>query len=453
MTPASDVRLAAGSFFLAALLGVFLSASVAFGQAEQGPKEGAPPAPEDWSYHFQSTVVIQGRGSMTSPYAGPNSFSADRENATTLTATLFLGRRLWEGAAIYFDPEVAGGSGLSKTLGIAGAPNGEAVRAAAPAPKAYIARLYLEQSIDLGGDYEPVTPEANQLGGRQCRERVTVTLGKLSALDAFDDNSYSHDARGQFLNWSLMSNGAWDYPADARGYAYGGTVELFWNDWELRYGLFAMPEEANGFTFDRTFSHAHGQSLEAVRAWSLLDRPGKARIMGYLNDAHMGDYREALRVAPAGPDITSSRDYRIKFGFALNAEQKLTDDLGAFTRLGWNDGRTETFVFTEIDRSFEFGFSLQGAAWTRPDDTTALAVVVNGLSSSHHDYLGAGGLGFILGDGSLSYSHETIVEYYYKAKLAKSLFLSIDYQYVGNPGYNRDRGPVSIFGLRVHVEF
>lgn len=422
-------------------------------QAPPPPAAPAPDVPEEWSLHFQATVVIQGHGSFTSPYAGPNSLSGSPENATTDTATIFLGRRLWNGAALYADPEVAGGTGLSKTLGLGGETNGEAIRAASPSPKGYIARLYIEQSVDLGEDYEPVAAEANQLGGRQCRERLTVTLGKLSALDAFDDNTYSHDARGQFGNWSLQSNGAWDYPADARGYNYGGTIELFWKEWAFRYGLFAMPELANGFTYDHTLSHAHGQALEAEYDYSFFERPGKIRLMGYQNNGRMGDYREALRLAPASPDITQTREYRIKFGFTLNAEQKITDDLGAFLRAGWNDGRTETFAFTEIDRTAEAGAALAGTAWSRPDDTVAVAFVANGLSSYHRDYLAAGGLGFILGDGRLSYGWETILELYYRVRVAKSLFVTFDYQFIENPGYNRDRGPVSILGLRVHVEF
>jgi len=420
---------------------------------EDGPKPEGEPAVEDWSYHFQGTVVLQGRGAMESPYSGPNSLSANRENATSITSTLFLGRRLWNNAAVYFDPEVSGGTGLSRTLGIAGAPNGETTRVGTTTPRAYIARLYAEQSIDLGNDTEPVLPDQNQLAGRQCSERLTFTLGKMSAGDIFDDNAYSHDARTQFLNWSLMTNGAWDYPADTRGYTYGFAAQLILKEWAIRYGIFAMPEEANGFTFDHTVAHAHGQSLEVEYDYSLLERPGKVRVMGYLNNAHMGDYREAIASAPSAPDVTSTREYRIKFGVTLNAEQKITDDLGAFLRAGWDDGRTETFAFTEIDRSFQAGLSLKGALWQRPEDTVAAAVVVNGISSAHRDYLAAGGLGFLLGDGRLRDGPETILECYYQARLAKSLFVSLDYQFVDNPGYNRDRGPVSIFGLRVHVEF
>lgn len=390
---------------------------------------------------------------MQSPYSGPNSLSAHRENATSVTSTLFLGRRLWRNAALYFDPELSGGTGLSSTLGIAGAPNGETTRIGSTSPKAYIARLYFEQSVDLGSDDEPVAPDQNQLGGRQCKERLTFTAGKLSALDIFDDNAYSHDPRTQFMNWSLMTNGAWDYPADTRGYTYGAAAQLILKDWALRYGIFAMPEQANGLTFDHTLAHAHAQSVEVEYDYALFDQPGKVRVMGYLNDAHMGHYRRTLDNPALNVDITRSRTYSAKFGFTLNAEQRIMADLGAFVRLGWDDGRTETFAFTEIDRSLQGGLSLKGAQWQRPEDTVGVAVVANGLSSAHRDYLAAGGLGFILGDGRLSYGPETILEVYYQARLAKSLFVSVDYQFVDNPGYNRDRGPVSIFGLRVHVEF
>ena len=419
----------------------------------QEPLLPAPPEPEDWSYHFQATLVMQGRGGMHSPYEGPHSFSAHSENATSITSTLFLGRRLWEGAALYFDPEVSGGRGLSSVLGLAGAPNGETTRVGSPEPKAYVARLYFEQSIALGAEAEIISPEQNQLAGVQPKDRITIHLGKMAAGDDIDDNAYSHDARTQFLNWTLMSNGAWDYPADTRGYTYGGTIQLLMDNWALRYGLWAMPEEANGATFDTFFPGAHGQALEFEYDYSLLDKPGKTRVMAFYNNAHMGHYRETIDTPAFGMDITQSRTYSAKFGFTLNMEQKITDDCGVFMRAGWNDGRTESFAFTEVDRTLQVGVSLQGTAWRRPEDTVAAALVVNGISGDHSAYLADGGLGFLLGDGALTVGPETIVEFYYSAKLFKSLFVSFDYQFIDNPGYNRDRGPISIFGLRVHVEF
>jgi high affinity Mn2+ porin len=443
---------------------VLLSASTAWaaqdrpaGKAADQPdgKPQAPPpeSPEDWSYHFQSTVVIQGRGGMRSLYSGPNSFSADSENATSITATLFLGRRLWDGGAIYFDPEISGGRGLSSVLGLAGPPNGETTRVGSASPKAYIARLYFEQTLALGAETEPVPPDQNQLAGIQPKDRITVHLGKMSATDDFDDNTYSHDARTQFLNWTLMSNGAWDYPADVRGYTYGGSIQVIMDSWALRYGLYAMPEEANGATFDRYIPGAHAQSLEGEYDYSALGMPGKTRVMAFLNNAHMGHYRETIDDPAFNLDITQSRTYTTKYGFTLNMEQKVADDVGLFLRAGWSNGATESFAFTEVDRTFQFGISVQGVRWQRPEDTVAAAVVVNGISSDHADYLAAGGLGFLLGDGALTYGRETIFEFYYSAKFFKSLFLSFDFQFVDNPGYNRDRGPISIFGLRVHVEF
>jgi len=420
---------------------------------EKTQEPAPPPVPEDWSYHFQSTVVIQGRGSMTSPYSGPHSFSADHENATSITASLFLGRRLWTGSALYFDPEISGGQGLSSVLGLAGPPNGETTRLGSASPHAYVARLYWEQSIALGDETEVVQPDQNQLAGIQPKNRITVHLGKMSATDDFDDNAYSHDPRTQFLNWTLMANGAWDYPADVRGYTYGGTIQLITPDWALRYGLFAMPEEANGATFDRYFPGAHGQSLEGEVDYSIGGLPGKTRVMAYMNNAHMGNYRKTIDDPAFGMDITQSRTYTFKYGFTLNLEQKVAENWGVFMRAGWNDGRTESFAFTEVDRTFQAGVSVQGTMWQRPEDTVAAAVVVNGISGAHAAYLADGGLGFLLGDGKLSYGSETILELYYSARFFKSLFLSFDYQFIADPGYNRDRGPVSIFGLRVHVEF
>jgi high affinity Mn2+ porin len=214
-----------------------------------------------------------------------------------------------------------------------------------------------------------------------------------------------------------------------------------------------MPEEANGATFDRYLPGAHGQAFEGEYDYSIGGLPGKSRVMAFYNNAHMGHYRETIDDPAFGMDITQSRTYCAKFGFTLNMEQKIAEDWGVFMRAGWNDGRTESFAFTEVDRTFQTGVSVQGTAWRRPEDTVGAAVVVNGISGDHAAYLADGGLGFLLGDGKLSYSPETILELYYAARFFKSLFVSFDYQFVENPGYNRDRGPVSIFGLRVHVEF
>ena len=425
-------------------------------EAEPGKKE--PPKADDaepkpWSVHGQATTVMQGNWPFPSPYAGTNSLLPIRNQRTTETGTLFLGYRIWSGGEVYFNPEVSGGRGLSSTLGLAGFPNGEATRVGAIAPTPYIARLFYRQTMGLGGETEEVADGPNQIAGTRDVSRLTFRIGKMSALDVFDDNAYSHDPRTQFMNWSLMDNGAWDYPANTRGYTYGATLEFNQKSWAIRYGIFAQPAEANGAAFDPQILRANGSIVEVERRYELFDRPGKLRAMAYLNNAHMGNFRVSLRDNPTEPDITSSRAYRVKYGFGLNAEQQLTDDLGGFARIGWSDGHTENWAFTQIDSSISVGLLRKGTLWHRPGDQVGLAFVANGLSTGQRDYLAAGGIGFIIGDGRLNYGPEEILEAYYNWQLKPGVNVTFDVQGVNHPAYNRDRGPVGIAGVRVHLEF
>ena len=428
--------------------------------APSAPEEAAAAPPkkeesENYNVHGQATVVMQKHDHFTSPYAGPNSLKRDEPEAHSVTATLFTGLRLpWEGGALYFDPEISGGTGLSGVKGIADFPNGEIARVGSSTPEAYIARLYYQQVFGLGGDREKVASDQNQLAGSRDISRITLSLGKFSVADFFDNNMYAHDPRNQFLNWGLVTNGAWDYPADTRGYTYGAVVELNQPGWALRYGAFGEPTEANGADMDGHLPEAVGQALELEERWSIRNRPGVVRLLSYLNCADMGIYQKATEnPGPQGPDVTATRGYHVKYGFGLNAEQALTDDLGVFARLGWNDGHTETWAYTEVDQTASLGLSLKGNRWKRPDDVVGLAGVVSGLSSDHREYLEAGGVGFIIGDGKLSYSPEEALEIYYNCKVADHVFVTPDFQFVNNPAYNSDRGPVAIWGLRVHVEF
>jgi high affinity Mn2+ porin len=413
-----------------------------------------PPAPdlENWSLHAQATVVGQWHFGFHSPYEGPNSLSPDDEIRDTVTATLFLGRRLWSGAAIYVNPEVTQGTGLSETLGVAGFPNGEATRAGTETPRINLARLFLRQTIGLGGGTQRVEPGANQLGSVQDENHLTFTIGKLAAVDLFDGNAISHDPRTQFFNWALMDNGAWDYPADAKGYTNGAAIELETVQWSLRWGAFMVPKVANGEHLDWDLRNALGNVLELERRWALAGRAGSARLLGYVNRSDAGSYHDALHAGLDPPVIETTRRTREKYGFGLSADQEIARDLGAFCRLGWNDGHTETWAFTEIDRTASVGARLTGTRWARPDDEVGLAGVVNGISQPHRRYLDAGGLGFIIGDGQLRYGVEGILEAYYRAKI-KWFQITFDYQLVENPAYNRDRGPVSIFAARLHWEY
>jgi high affinity Mn2+ porin len=411
------------------------------------------PEPTWYSIHGQATVVYQGNGKFRSPYSGTRSFQSILDTATTETTTLYLAARILQGSELVFNPEVAGGAGLSGTSGIAGFPNGEATRVGLPAPTPYVARLYWKQTIGLGGETEKVEDGPSQVAGERDVDRITFRIGKMAATDAVDDNRYSHDPRTQFMNWSLMYNGAWDYPANVRGYTYGGTVELNRKDWAVRYGIFAEPVEANGADLDPHVLRAHGQVVEWEQRYEWMTRPGKLRFLGFWNTADMGNYRLALQQNPLQPDVTLTRTYRTKYGFGFNWEQEYTDDVGLFARAGWNDGQTETWAFTEIDQTVSAGLVIKGKRWCRPDDKLGFAVVFNGLSDAHRDYLAAGGVGFIVGDGRLNYGWEQIAETYYDFQIRPGADLGLGLQGVNHPGYNRDRGPLALVAMRLHFEF
>lgn len=404
----------------------------------------------------QATVITQWNGPFHSPYTGPHSFLPIHEWATSDTGTLYLGARCWQGAELYFNPEVAGGLGLSDVYGIAGFPNGDITRVGKPEATPYLARLYLAQTVGFGGEQEKIDSGPNQLAGYKDISRFTFAVGKMAATDWFDQNAYSHDPRVGFMNWSLIYNGAWDYPADVRGYDYGMVAELNQKAWALRYGIFGEPSEANGPDIDSHFNLAHGQAVELEYRYKFCNRPGKTRAMFYWNRANMGNYREALALKPVDPVIADTASYNnVKYGFCVNFEQEISDNLDWFLRWGWNDGQTETWAFTEIDRTVSLGLLLKGARWCRPQDQIGTGMAINGLSSAHADYLAAGGLGFILGDGRLNYAPEIIWESYYRWQVlkTKSIWVSPDLQLVGDPGDNRDRGPVVIGTVRVHAEF
>jgi hypothetical protein len=410
--------------------------------------------PETWSFHGQATTVTQGHGAFPSPYVGDNSFESRKEIRNSFTATLFLGRRLWEGAELYVNPELIAGQGVSHVLGLGAAPNGEIYRVDSPDLKISLARFFLRQEWNLGGGAEPVVADQNQLAGSRAHRRFVATVGKLALGDIFDANAYAHDPRTQFLNWSLMDTSSWDYPADTHGYSWGAAFELYWEDWAFRAGTFMVPTTANGMYFDHDVSRAHGDVVEIEHDHEMGGRAGHVRLLGYANHARMGRYQQALQASPASPDVTQSGQAgRVKYGWGLSADQALTEDLGVFLRAGWNDGRTETWAFTEVDRTLAGGLALAGAGWSRTQDRLGVALAINGLAPDHRDYLAAGGQGFMLGDGRLKAGQERLLETYYAFALGRFLTATLDVQRIWNPGYNRDRGPVDLFALRVHAQF
>lgn len=417
-----------------------------------------------WTKHFQLTVISQNHLAFRALYSGRNSLSDSSEwGATSITSTLFLGRKLWKGSAFYFNPEISGGQGLSYSQGVAGALNGETYRVGNPAPGLFIARAYIQQQIPLdNSSFEDEEDDENQIKDKVPENRITISAGKFAISDFYDDNKYSHDPRTQFMNWSLMSNGAWDYPANTRGYTFGIVTELIKPKWALRFSSVAVPKIANAPEMEYKITKAHSETIEFERKIVLNKRPGDIRF--FISDTHSRapSYSEGLKAIGDNDTyllnvISGKAEWDVyggkKFGLGFSADQELNNEFGVFMRAGWNDGKDVTWAFTEIDQTLSVGISLKGIRWHRPSDVFGFASVMNGISVPHRDFLAAGGYGFIIGDGKLNYGHEGIIETYYNAFLSKFFWLTLDYQFVNNPAYNKDRGPVNAFAVRGHVAF
>ena len=391
---------------------------------------------------------------MNSPYSGQNSLRGARELSYTFTSTLYLGLKLGD-TEVYFDPEAVQSAPLSDLHGLGGFTNGEAQRGSSGAFKAYRARLFARHTWNLGGDWEEQASDQNQVKTRYSSQRVVLTAGNLAVLDVFDAMDYSRDARTQFMNWSSLTYGAWDYAADARGYTWGAALEYIAPGWQIRAGRFLVPVESNGLKLDQNILERYGDVAELEVPYTILGRAAIARGLVFRNRVNAGSFGDALALsAQAGttPDIAPVRHDQSKRGFGLGTQVEVSENLGAYLRAGWNDGKTESFMFTEIDRSVGAGALMKGAPWGRGNDKLGVAAYVNGLSRSHRDYLAGGGLGFFLGDGRLNYSTERILETFYGVGIARYFTVSIGYQRIRNPGYNRDRGPADVVGLRLHAE-
>ena len=412
--------------------------------------------PERWNLFWQATSIGQYHGTFHSPYEDAYSLQPYPERDVSLTTTLFFGLRLDKNSQLYFNPEIAGGRGFSGVNGLANSSNGELPRVASATPKPYLARLYLMHDFGFGNETESFESEENQLAGKRPLIRYTIVVGRFTLTDFFDNNRYSHDPRTQFIGWAVMYNGAWDYPADVRGYTWGWVHEFHARNWSFRYASAAMPRVANGLRFDRRILRDRGDVYEVEYRYKVREHPGALRPLSYLNHADAGTYAQSIQLAQQTgtvPDITATRKPgTLKYGFGLNGEQELTKDIGVFGRLAWNDGKTESFAFTAIDRLAQGGVSVTGTSWRRPFDTVASEVTSSGLSPVHAHYLAMGGHDFLIGDGRLRYGRETIWETYYSARLFSGLFGSFDLQHVANPAYNQDRGPVWISSLRLHWE-
>ncbi len=411
-----------------------------------------------YEFGFQATLIDQNLFKFHSLYSGPNSLLSRNENEKSDTYTLYAGVRLRKGVEVYVNPEMARGNGIGEALGLAGYTNGDVIRNPALGMDPYMARYMVRFILAAGHGTEKVAESENQIAGTRPTHRLVFTAGKLAATDIFDLNSYANSTRTQFMNWSLINNGAYDYAADTRGYTNGAALEWVTPKFAVRIGRFAMPLTANGPDLAENISKTYGDQveIEVHPHFSAKLDSAVVRALAYRNVADMGSYRLTLAMAgPQLPDITRSRQPgRVKYGFGLNMEQALGDggDTGIFSRIGWNDGATETYAYTEVDRTFCLGAQFSGARWKHRQDKAAIALVQNDLSAAHRDYIAAGGLGFLLGDGRLNYAPERIIEAYWAHQVTRTLAYTLDWQTIANPGYNADRGPLSVLSFRVHLE-
>jgi len=417
--------------------------------------DGSIPA-IDWNVHGQFTIIGQGYPAFRSPYEGQNSLSGASQFKNITSGTAYVGIRQWAGTEIYANPEIMQGFGLSDTFGVAGFPNGEAQKAGFPMPRLDMARLFVRQTFGLGGEQETIADGPNQLAGEQDISRITLTVGRFATTDLFDGNTYSHDPRTSFLNWNLMCCGSYDWAMDKISYTWGAVIELNQKLWAFRAGYVLLPSESNGNMFD-THIPQRGQYLaELELRYALFSQPGKLRLFGWMNRGWMGGYADAVALpatSPNYPDIALTRQVRSNYGFVVNLEQAINDDLGIFSRATWSPGLVEVMGWTDCDQSLSLGAVLKGTSWGRPDDKIGLAGVVEGLSSEARAYFAAGGMGILIGDGKLNYRAEKVLEAYYALSLDKWTALTFDYQLIIDPGYNADRGPVSIYAARLHAEF
>jgi high affinity Mn2+ porin len=410
----------------------------------------------------QGNMVFQWHPTFPAKYSGPNSLTTPAQSATTHILTLYTGYELTHTTEVLADLEDATGGGIGTAVGLAGITNLDDVRTVQGAQLSrapYLARLMLRQIIPLSSD--PVDAPRGPMGLATSlpARRIEIRIGKFDLADFFDNNSGGSDDHLQFLNWTVVQNGAWDYAAQTRGYTDGALIEYDDHRYAVRFAEVLMPKVANGIYLDADLARSHSENLEFDVSGDLVpNQPGVLRILAYGNHADMGSYREAIQNyfdgATPMPDIVAARqEGRTKYGIGVNFEQKLTAQLGVFGRFGWNDGRNESFAYTEDDQIFELGAWLQGDFWRRKLDKVGLAVVTNGISGDHREYLKLGGLGFLLGDGNLDYAREDIVEFYYDVHFWRGIFGAFDLQHIDNPGYNQDRGPVLVPGLRLHIDF
>ncbi|WP_051952449.1 carbohydrate porin [Methylocapsa aurea] len=421
------------------------------------PNQTKPAGPEQYSVHAQVTNVAQGYPKFPALYDGPNSFRSKGQARDGSTADGFFGARLWSGGEAYVNPEIDQGFGLSNSVGAAAYVNGAVAKFGRSAPYLRFQRYFLRQTIGLGGESEAVEGGLNQLAGSVDSNRLTFTVGKFGVPDIFDDNKYAHDATNTFLNFAINTMGAFDYAADSWGYTYGAAMEWKQESWTARAGVFQLSDIPNSQKIEPVLLRQFMPIFEIEKRYELFDQPGKIKFLAFGDRGYISKIDDVINFAFATrffpPDINNMRKLQFKAGVGVNIEQQLTPTLGFFLRASMADGRFETVDYTDIDRSISAGFSLSGQSWDRPNDTIGAAVAASGLSNSRIRYFGLGGTSVYIGDGALSYGGEQVFETFYKYNVMDGVQVTVDYQFLHNPAHNLDRGPISVFALRLHGEF
>ena len=438
----------------AAVLLTMATASAAEPEASASPAKDKDEA-RAWNWHGQSTFVEQGHGGFRSPYQTDNSLRGGGQGRETFSLTGSLGLRLWYGGELYINPEVFQGFGLASTHGLGGFSNGEAQKGGSVEPIIYIARAYYKHTFGYGGETEKVTDDFNQLPGIRDISRLTLTIGRFAVNDFFDGNTYAKDSRTQFLNYSMWASGGFDYGADQKG--YGGGIVLDYNQktWAFRAGYVLLPIHPNAQNFSWEIGRQGQYLAELELRYAVLERAGVLRLLAWTSRANSGSYREAVADPLFDGEESIQRTWRVRthYGYGINWEQAVSADLGVFARWSWRDAQSEVTSWSDIDHTLSAGLALKGSKWGRPNDTLGLGAAVNGLSRAHADYFAAGGIGVTVGDGQINYNGERMLEAYYAFGFTPNHSLTFDYQYVTNPAYNADRGPVSIFAARLHGQF
>jgi high affinity Mn2+ porin len=433
------------------------------GTSANGGSTGLPtPATDLVNFHGQTTFVWQGYPAIRSPYAGPFSLPGSGLGRETFDATLYAGIRLWQGAEVWITPEIDQGFGFADTHGVAGFPSGESYKLGSSYPYTRMQRIFFRQTVNLGGEVEKVDADISQFAGTRTENRLVLTIGKFAIVDIFDANKYANSPKTDFLNWSLINAGTFDYAGDGWGYTYGAAAEWYQGSWTLRAGVFDLSKtpagggSPHGGSLDPTFQQ-YAVLAEIEKRYELWGQPGKLKVTGFVNRGRAGRFQDAIALAqitgePA--DIIAVRSYTSRPGVSMNLEQQISDTVGVFARAGWADGNIEPWDFTDIDRTVSGGVSINGKNWGRPDDTIGIAGVYNNISSVHRAFFDAGGLGILIGDGQLpNPGPERIFEAYYSYALPSNMRVSFDYQFIANPAYNTDRGPVNVFAGRFHARF